>query len=95
MCSASRRSRHKHHIVANRVALITIVLQHLDLLCQLLARRRIASSPSFQERICVCLVLVQARGDEVAALSQSCFKLGLQYGLLLAGSWAIANRALT
>ena len=92
MYSASRRSRHKHHIVANRVALITIVLQHFDLLRQLLARRRIASSPSFQERI---LVLVQAGGDEVAALSQSCFKFGLQHGLLLAKSWAVADRALT
>ena len=58
MYSASRRSRHKHHIVADRVALITIVLQHFDLLCQLLARRCIASSPNFQERICMCLVLV-------------------------------------
>ena len=58
MYSASCRSRHKHHIVADRVALITIVLQHFDLLCQLLARRRIASSPNFQERICMCLVLV-------------------------------------
>jgi hypothetical protein len=92
MYSASRRSRHKHRIIVNRVALITIVLQHFDLLHQLLARRRIASSPNFQERI---LVLVQAGGDEVAALSQSCFKLGLQHGLLLAESWAVADRALT
>lgn len=92
MYSTSCRSRHKHHIVTDRVALMAIVLQHFDFLHQLLVRRRIASSPSFQERI---LVLVWAGGDEVAALSQSCFELRLEYGLLLAQSWAVADRALT
>lgn len=53
MYSASGRSRHRQQIVADRVALITIVPQHFDLLYQLLARRRIVSSPSFQESILV------------------------------------------